>query len=414
MSSNKARVMQLDFLRGLAILLVLLRHPIVEPHDSGHLLPLAGLVHHLGWTGVDLFFVLSGFLVGGLLFDELRKHGRLDIRRFIIRRGFKIWPPYFVYLFLVFFILVFDDPAHRWGVAGEQLTANLLHLQNYLGSPRAHTWSLAVEEHFYLVLPFVIMLCLPKGEASSDSARKRGLPRLPVIAVTVMAACLAVRVLFNLPRPFTEHTHYFATHVRVDSMFFGVLLAYLYHYQFLKLDWVAARRRTFLVVGLLLISPMAVFGLRQPFVWTVGYTCLYLGYGAIVLAVLSTPVGEGPLGKVLQSAPAKLLSWVGFFSYSIYLWHLDVVPRLARLLLDFGFANAGAEVRYLVGVVLYAPGAVLMGVGMAKLVEGPSLKLRDRLFPGRSQGLSSEQSVPSGQVVSAEPAQLAATGAEAP
>jgi len=223
-----------------------------------------------------------------------------------------------------------------------------------------------------------------------------------------MAACLAVRCIFNFPRPFTEQTHYFATHVRVDSLFFGVLLAYLDHYQLLKLDWVAARRRTFLAVGLLLISPMAVFGLRQPFVWTVGYTCLYLGYGAILLAVLSTPVGEGRLGRVLQSKPAKLLSWVGFFSYSIYLWHLDVVPRLARMLSDLVLANARAEVRYLVGVVLYAPGAVLLGVAMAKLVEGPSLKLRDRLFPRRSQGLSSEQSV------SSEAAQLAAIRAEAP
>ncbi|MEY4508213.1 MAG: hypothetical protein RLZZ450_335 [Pseudomonadota bacterium] len=384
MSSANAsvRLVQLDLLRGVAILLVLLRHPLVDPHETGLLLPLAGVIHHLSWTGVDLFFVLSGFLVGGLLFDELRRHSRLDVTRFIIRRGFKIWPPYFVYLFLVYFILVFEDPEHHWGRALSSLTPNLLHLQNYLGSPRAHTWSLAVEEHFYLLLPFLLKWCFPTRLAPSASRK-----RLLLTAALVLSSCLLFRLTVNLARPFQETTHYFPTHIRVDSMFFGVLLAYFYQHGVITLEWAAQRRARLLAIGLVLISPMAVFGLRHPFAWTVGYTLLYLGYGAILLGVLGTPVGQGPLGRFFTSAPARALAWLGYFSYSIYLWHMDVVPEIGRWLLLQVFGTAQPELRYVVGVMLYVPAAALMGAGAAKLVEGPSLKLRDRWFPSRARGI---------------------------
>jgi peptidoglycan/LPS O-acetylase OafA/YrhL len=85
-----SRLSQLDVLRGVAILLVIGRHPVVEATAAGRIAPLANLWYHFGWTGVDLFFVLSGFLIGGLLFAELRRTGRLNVSRFLIRRAFKI------------------------------------------------------------------------------------------------------------------------------------------------------------------------------------------------------------------------------------------------------------------------------------------------------------------------------------
>jgi peptidoglycan/LPS O-acetylase OafA/YrhL len=386
--AKKSRIFQLDFLRGVAILLVLLRHPIVDPHDSGWLWPVAGVLYHLGWTGVDLFFVLSGFLVGGLLFDELRKTATLNVRRFIIRRGFKIWPPYFVYLFVILLLLVARDPAHNPTEAARQLLPNFLHAQNYLGSPRPHTWSLAVEEHFYLLLPFLVIAVLPARQQ-----RAKSIPRLPIVALSVAAFCLAFRVFVNRGQPFTEPTHYFATHVRADSMFFGVLLSYLYHYGFLKLEWVAHRRTLILGAGLLLISPMSWFGLSHPFSWTIGYTLLYLGYGAILLSVLSTQIVPGKLGRLMASPPARLLAWVGFYSYSVYLWHLDFAPGLSRWLLEhLQISKLGPELTYSLGVVLYLPLAVTIGVGLARLIEGPSLRLRDKLFPSRARGFSIDQS----------------------
>ena len=84
------RIKGLDLLRGIAILLVLFRHCDIENN----------ILHHFGWLGVDLFFVLSGFLVSGLLFNEYKKIGKVKIGRFLIRRGFKIYPPFY------FFVLI--------------------------------------------------------------------------------------------------------------------------------------------------------------------------------------------------------------------------------------------------------------------------------------------------------------------
>ena len=96
--AHPLRMVQLDFLRGIAILLVLGHHSIMNARNAGWLKIPAMVWFRLGWTAVDLFFVLNGFLVGGLFFKEYRKTGRLDIKRFVIRRGFKIWPSYYMFL----------------------------------------------------------------------------------------------------------------------------------------------------------------------------------------------------------------------------------------------------------------------------------------------------------------------------
>src|SRR2546430_2645050 len=96
------RVLQLDILRGVAVLLVLLAHSTYRGESAGIFRPVVAAVLNFGWTGVDLFFVLSGFLVGGLLFKELRTRSSLHVRRFLVRRGLKIWPAFAV--FIVYFI----------------------------------------------------------------------------------------------------------------------------------------------------------------------------------------------------------------------------------------------------------------------------------------------------------------------
>lgn len=142
-------MVELDVLRGVAILLVLFTHSTVQPGASGVLAPVLVYLRYLGPSGVDLFFVLSGFLVGGLLFKELREKGRLDVRRFLVRRAFKIWPPYFTFIAFTFIWLMVSDHQTLFQ-SSRAIYPNLAHLQNYLSSPAPHTWSLAVEEHFYL------------------------------------------------------------------------------------------------------------------------------------------------------------------------------------------------------------------------------------------------------------------------
>ena len=122
-------------LRGLAILLVLCAHEVLWHVHAGWISPVAKALQTGGWTGVDLFFVLSGFLIGGLLFKEIRRDGTLDVRRFLVRRAFKIWPVYFIFLGFVAVKSVRHSPTVWAGL--RPLMPNLVHLQNYFGVERA-------------------------------------------------------------------------------------------------------------------------------------------------------------------------------------------------------------------------------------------------------------------------------------
>lgn len=150
------RNLTLDVIRFLAILLVFFCHTMVWV--GGPAIPAA--LERGGGSGVDLFFVLSGFLIGGLLFLELKRYGRINLKRFYIRRGFKIYPAFYC---LLASTLVVQKLEHLPFPPARPLLGEVFFLQNYLGGIRGHTWSLAVEEHFYIVLP-LLLVALSNGK----------------------------------------------------------------------------------------------------------------------------------------------------------------------------------------------------------------------------------------------------------
>jgi peptidoglycan/LPS O-acetylase OafA/YrhL len=389
-SESKKRLRQLDILRGIAVLLVIGHHVILQPEESGMFQPLVNVLIRFGWSGVDLFFVLSGFLVGGLLFSELRSRSVLDVRRFIIRRGFKIWPAYYAYLLTVFLLLLVREQGNAHRALGDILP-NFFHIQNYLGTARPHTWSLAVEEHFYLLLPLLLLLLLKIGGRRPPSV---SVSYLPAIAIGVMVLCTGLRYLSIAHQAFDPATNYNPTHLRMDSLFFGVLLGYLYHFKSPLLEKIPRRRYSVLLLGLALVCPMMVIDIRTGwFVTVIGFAMLYVGYGLILLAVVYTPVGEGVLGKLMGSALGRLLAFIGFFSYPIYLWHIDA----ARLPLQY-FAQRGlfgvfpSSWRFILITFIYVIVATAAGVILGTLVEKPALAFRDAFFPSRASALPQPES----------------------
>jgi len=122
------RLAQLDFLRAVAIFLVIGNHSAICPPETSVILnKITAVWHRGGWTGVDLFFVLSGFLIAGLLFNEYKKRGAIDIKRFLIRRGFKIYPAFwFLILTTLAVSLLNGEAIYRSGFLSE-----LLFVQNY-------------------------------------------------------------------------------------------------------------------------------------------------------------------------------------------------------------------------------------------------------------------------------------------
>lgn len=366
------RLQSLDILRGAAVLLVLFRHIGYDgvPHDlPGWIGGPLRLLERMGWAGVDLFFVLSGFLVSSLLFRDYQRHGKIDWKSFLIRRGFKIYPPFYV-LMAVTVVVVLKG---HYAVSARQAAGELFFLQNYLGYFWNHTWTLAVEEHFYLILPAVLLVCAARGG-------KRPFHALPACLVGLFVVVLGLRLgtqALAAGKPFDTVRSVLPTHLRIDSLAFGVLLSYLHHFRAEALGRFFLRVRYFLpAVALLCYLPAMLFEIEHtPFLYTWGFTLLYVGNGALLLLALHA----APRGDVISRA----VSFVGVHSYSIYLWHIFVILSVVPRLRPFLPASHGAAWALLGYLAL----SVAIGIAMGKLVEGPALRLRDRLFPSPASAL---------------------------
>jgi peptidoglycan/LPS O-acetylase OafA/YrhL len=378
---GSGRNLQLDVLRGIAILLVFGRH-LALPLPDGFVGGFARTWFQIGWLGVDLFFVLSGFLIGGLLIAELQKHDRIDVTRFLVRRGLKIYPAYLV--FIAYLILAPTAKALARGgdwpatLAAEwlQYWPNLLFLQNYVGTnPAGHTWTLAVEEHFYLMLPFALV-------ALMATDRIRTLTSLCLLAVPALLLALRGLSIWT-GDPFAEKMS--ATHLRLDALLFGVGIRSVA--QYFPERFAATRRwRHWLIpAGLALWSFNLWIEPSTAFVRTIGLMGNYLGSAAFLLAVFQTHAADFGRWARYVSPLARLAAGIGFHSYAIYLWHVTAMGILERELgsLVLTWAGGVSSLTWLVSAGAACVGAVLVGVVASKVVEWPVLRLRDRIFPSR-------------------------------
>ncbi|CAN5333692.1 acyltransferase [soil metagenome] len=363
------RIPQLDLLRAIAVLLVMGNHlTICPPETNLYINKITEFWSRGGWVGVDLFFVLSGFLVSGLLFREYQKEGSLDIKRFLIRRGFKIYPAFWVLIALTCFAGLFTDiHFYRLGFYGE-----LLFLQNYVGNLWGHTWTLAVEEHFYIGL-CVLFYFLLRGK---KVVNKSPFTNIPWIFAVVAVVCLTMRLLTEIYEPFQYERNIEPTHLRIDSLFFGVLISYLWHFKGLSENEFLNRNKSWIgIAGVALLLQAFLFDVSlHAWVGIIGLSMFYLGSGLLLLYFLKTDFSRIPF--------AKTIAYVGTFSYSIYLWNLPVhnwLTRVAPRLLENG------DWIYYFGI--YFVGTFIIGIGMAILVEYPFLKLRNKYFPTLSPPL---------------------------
>ncbi len=178
----------------------------------------------IGWTGVDLFFVLSGFLVSGLLFREYARVGEVHAGRFLARRGLRIYPAFYVFIV---------STSIATGTLGtRQFAAEATFVQNYLPALWDHTWSLAVEEHFYFLLALVVAALVRRDIARSRTNVPPRVGRDPFVALVPIFGAVALTELAlrmataRYGQPYFTH-HLYPTHLRLDSLLFGVLLAYV-------------------------------------------------------------------------------------------------------------------------------------------------------------------------------------------
>ena len=347
----------LDGLRAVAVLVVVVHHiPAIVP--SFNSTRPAG-----GYFGVDIFFVLSGFLITALLLREQVNTGSVRFRAFYARRALRLLPA------LVILLVVYDLYVWTTGLPLHAAVAHavsiLFYVQN-LPHPFFHgatpafgpLWSLAVEEQFYVVWPLVLVLAL-------------GIRRRTWVVVTLMVTAIAAldihqAVVFGHVKGFALVLLYERTDYRASSLLVGALLAQL---------WVRGKtptrglRPAAWIAFAFAVVCIARIHATDPFLYRGGFTVFAVAIAVTILAVLES---SWSVKRILSVAPLRA---VGRVSYGLYLWHMPAFLVVYR----YG-SHLGALSRLLLGLTL----AATFTYASWALVERPILRWKNRHLETRS------------------------------
>lgn len=359
----------LDNLRALAIALVFMYHYMVFVSGEATF----GWASSVGWVGVDLFFVLSGYLIGNQLFSGLVARRDLSLPRFYARRALRTWPVFWLVL-AAYFIF----PSVMGGKPPPPLWTFLTFTQNYQlqpGTAFSHAWSLCIEEQFYLVLPLVVLLAVKVG-----SRRIQAWLLLLALLAFGITARWVLWSEYGLEAGGKGDGYYpnvyYATLGRFDEFLPGIAVALVKNYHPLLWQRLLARGAALFAVGL--VSVLAIlYGVLfhyyiddygYPFFMSVfGYSLVAMAFSLLVASALSP---HSPLQRIKIPGANSLALW----SYSIYLTHKPVGFILKGYLAPYALSQP-------VLVVVIAAASIALGAVLYRLVELPFMQWRDRGFP---------------------------------
>lgn len=344
----------LDTLRACAIVMVICRHAreILTGDFFGQFWK---GVFNLGWIGVDLFFVLSGFLIGSQLIQSVQKDGRVDFRRFYLKRSLRILPSYYAVVALYALL-----PSFREQPEFGPIWRFLLFVMNYGrdGDAFSHAWSLCVEEHFYLAFPLLV---------AAWAWRPQWFRPAVLCAMALIGVVLLRFGLWAADAPFYPAV-YRPSHTHLDGLAVGVALAFL---KVTRADlWtrLTARPLALVLAGVALVA-LGFFELPAPIPYVTSFSFVSLGFGALVAAAMAPGFW---LARVRVPGAATMAT----LAFALYLTHKQML-HLAKITVA-EYMNQ-PELTVLLSLVLMASAACALHFG----VERPFLKLRDRLLSSR-------------------------------
>lgn len=362
---DRERQPGLDLLRALAIIIVVIYHAGIMGF------PLPGRVHRFGWIGVDLFFVLSGYLIGGQLVAPLARDQSIKLGRFFARRALRIMPAYFVVL-AIYFLL----PSWReYPDMAQPLWKFLLSVQNIAlhgGTAFSHAWSLAVEDQFYLALPLILILL-------------NRWPRTAIVipCVIVFGGILLRRFLaYQNPAEISGVSFrgfqawiYYPTWTRLDPLVLGVALAGIEKF---RPNWWQrlTNSATWLwLPGLALIAYALWLGEGDYLsvaaaIWQ--FPLIAFGMAALLVCAISPRL-------IFRRVAVSGAAFIASIAYSAYLIQKLVIHFVAQFCTTHNIALTSVPALLGVEIFVYLAGFILF-----LLIERPFLQLRHRLAPRKS------------------------------
>jgi peptidoglycan/LPS O-acetylase OafA/YrhL len=370
-SPSPVTLVGLDHLRALAISLVFIFHYRLYMHPDWVV-----EVGRFGWTGVDLFFVLSGYLISSQLFAKIVEGKSINVREFYFKRFLRIIPAYLVLVCLYFLLPAFREfngLAPLW----KYLTFTLnLGLDRRFYATFTHAWSLCIEEQFYLVLPLIIAGSL------HFKLGKKAFYLLPIL----FALGFVVRYFSfqNILAPLVNTDEfttawlkwmYYPTQTRLDGLLVGVTVSALFSF-FPKIKgWFAARGNGTLVVGVSVLVGAYFLNLERYtlIAAVVGFPLVAIGYGVVVAAAVSPSC-------FLYSSRSRITYFIATLSYSFYLTHKGIIDVTQNYFTKLGVDGNG-NLMLFICLANCLLGAMLLHY----CVEKPFLVLRDKILLKRKQ-----------------------------
>ncbi|REC62450.1 acyltransferase [Chryseobacterium pennae] len=366
-TERSERLYGLDHLRALAIVLVLLFHYRAFKHPEW-----IDTIGKFGWTGVDLFFVLSGFLISGQLFKEMGNKGVICLKTFYMKRFFRIIPAYFFTLFLYFSI-----PFFREREALPPLWKFVTFTQNYGldvidQGTFSHAWSLCIEEQFYFILPLFLLMIMPS----------KLFRYFAVLIVSFIILSLILRlIIWNVSIAGMDHSAlefwrswymkiYYPTYTRLDGLSIGILISYLMQYSSGFKRMVHHNGNKLFLAGVLLLGfTFWVCNEQASEIASVlGFTLVAISYGLMVMAAVSE-------SSFLSGWRSGITAELAALSYAVYLSHKGIIHMIQAV-----FERFNLETSDTVCLIVCLSGCLIGSLLYRIVIEKPFADIKQRIL----------------------------------
>ncbi|WP_343696136.1 acyltransferase [Flavobacterium sp.] len=365
-SNTSQKIIGLDHLRALAIVMVLVYHYRMFPHPEW-----IDTYGRFGWMGVDLFFVLSGFLISKQLFEQIKISNEIRFKEFYVKRFFRIIPPYAAVLILYFSFPLFRErealpPLWKFITFTQNIELDIKNFGTF-----SHAWSLCIEEQFYLLFPLFLFIFF----------KFKKLNYIPFLLLFLLFLTIISRIIswqvFIIPNlnstDFWKIWYmkiYYPTYTRLDGFVVGILIAYFFKYSGQFRNFIHSNGNLLLILGLTIVFFsfwICLDQMSKP-ASIIGFTIVASGFGLIVMSAISK-------SSILNKKQSLFSERLAALSYSIYLSHKGIIH-----LTHFFIANQNIDSESSFVLIISLANCILIGYVFQYLIEKPSSKIKNYLL----------------------------------